>query len=414
MFVMTAEIISVGTELLLGDTIDTHAATLGKALAANGVGHQRRQTVGDSLDRLTEAVKLALSRADTVFLIGGLGPTDDDLTREGIAAGLGVELVEDAGARTALEEMMKARGVTDVKSLLKQALKPAGSEIIPNPNGTAPGLICRQDGKVVVAMPGPANEFEPMLKALSGLLKELGGGQVLRSRTLKVAGIGESAAAEKVQDLMTGSNPTLAPYAKTGEVHFRLTAAAKTIVEAEALIDPLDAEVSSRLAPYIFGRDDESLAESVIEILKERGQTLGSVESCTGGGLGVDITAVPGSSVVFMGSIVSYANDVKVNVAGVDARTIHQRGAVSEDCALEMAKGAQKVLGADWGLSISGVAGPHGGTEAKPVGLVYIGCAGPDQVGVEEKMFVGTRDAIRAKARTAALFLLRRRLLEQA
>jgi nicotinamide-nucleotide amidase len=410
---MTAEIISVGTELLLGDIVDTNAAALGAAFAEHGITHVRRQTVGDCQERITEAIQLSLSRADAVFLIGGLGPTDDDLTRESIAEALGEELVRDEQVEGHLRQMIEKRGGTWVNSLLKQANRPASARVIGNKHGTAPGIDCSKDGKRIVAMPGPKNEFLPMLSGpVAQILMELGGGCTIKSRLIKTAGSGESMLADKVKDLMLGDNPTLAPYAKTGEVHFRITAAAPSPLEADALIEPLEKELVERLGSVVYGTGDDTLAESVLGQLVRRGEKLGVAESCTGGGLGMEITAVPGSSAAFNGSIVSYSNEVKVDVVGVKAQTIDQRGAVSEDCAREMAIGAKEKLAADWGLSITGVAGPHGGTEAKPVGLIYIGCSGPEKTVVVERHFRGTREGIRAKARSSALALLRSQFVD--
>lgn len=408
---MTAEIISVGTELLLGDIVDTNAQALGKAFARHGIGHRHRQTVGDNLDRLADALRLALSRCDLVVTIGGLGPTEDDLTRDGIALALEDELVMDQEIGDRLQAAFRARNLPWLDSQLRQAMRPSCGEAIANPNGTAPGLVCRKNGKTVVAMPGPRNEFLPMLDGpVAGILAELGGGSLILSRTLRASGIGESMLEERLRPLMKSENPTLAPYAKTGEVHLRLTVQAGSSEAAKAMLDEAEAQVRSELGSLIYGVGDETLALAVIRELTERGKTLAVAESCTGGGLGAFLTSVPGSSSAFLGGVISYANEAKTALLGVSPATLSEHGAVSEQCACEMAEGARQRLGSDFALSITGVAGPDGGTSEKPVGLVYIGLASAAGVKAVKNQFVGGREAVRERSRMAALTLLRREL----
>lgn len=368
----------------------------------------QRQSVGDNLARLTEALNLALSRADLVFTIGGLGPTVDDMTRDGIAAALEQPLVEDPEVRQHLIKLFEKRRLNWTESQLRQAMRPSEAEVVPNPNGTAPGLICRSSKGIIVAMPGPKNEFVPMLEGpIEKLLAELGDGTTIHSKTIKVAGIGEAALEQKLLDLMESSNPTLAPYAKTSEVHLRVTASAATEAEAEALMAPVIAEVQERVGGFVYGFNEETLASSVIRDLAGRGETLAVAESCTGGGLGAMLTSISGASDVFQGGVISYSNEAKGRELGVPAELIEEFGAVSEEVARAMAIGLREKWGVTHALSITGVAGPGGGTAEKPVGLVYVAHAGPNGVRVLRSQFPGLRSAVRERAAKSALILLR-------
>lgn len=408
---MTAEVVSVGTELLLGDTVDTNAVALGRAFAAAGLSHFHLQTVGDNPARLRAALDLAFSRSDLVVTIGGLGPTSDDITREVVAQSLGLEMREDPEIVQSLKTLFRSRGRPWVETNARQAMRPAESTVIPNPNGTAPGLLIESAENTAILMPGPPNEFLPMLEnSVAPVLARLGGGQIIHSRVLRVIGRGESQLELDLADLMESENPSLAPYAKTWEVHLRLTARAGSVAEARAMIAPLEALVRGRVAEHIYGADKEELEDVIVERLRKRGETLAVAESCTGGGLGERLTRVSGASDVFQGGVISYANSAKVNVLGVSPEDIAEHGAVSERVAREMARGACESLHADWALSITGVAGPGGGTPDKPVGLVWIGLAGPGWVEATEHRFGGTRAAIRSRAQTAALTMLWRRL----
>lgn len=410
---MTAEIIAVGTEILLGDIVDTNAAELGKAFSRYGFAHHHRQSVGDNLDRLTRALRLALSRSDVVFTIGGLGPTEDDLTRDGIAAALGVPLILDEQVEAHIRSLFEKRGYPYTDSQSRQAMKPAGAEVVPNPRGTAPGLICRIPGKTVVAMPGPRNEFVPMLnEGLKGFFEKMSSGEIIHSRTLKFVGIGESMLEEQLRDLMQDSNPTVAPYAKTGEVHIRVTARAATVEDAEAIIEPAAQAIAQRAGRYLYGQDEETLAHAALRLLAGRGATLATVESCTGGGLGEFLTSVPGSSESYLGGFVTYSNAQKTAMVGVPASLLEIHGAVSEECAKAMAEGGRDRTGADYCLSITGVAGPGGGTDEKPVGLVFVACAGPEGTKVVRSQWMGTREAVRERAQKTALMLLRLMILK--
>jgi nicotinamide-nucleotide amidase len=408
----TAEIVSVGTELLLGQIADTNAQEIGKLLAELGFRHVHRQTVGDKLEHIVEALQLALNRADVVLTIGGLGPTEDDLTREAIAGAAGERLEVDPSIVAHLRKVLAERNIPWVDSQSRQALRPKSATPIPNPNGTAPGLICPKGKKSIVALPGPRAEFLPMLRGpVRDHLLALSGGETIVSRTLRIVGVGESIVEERVRELIGGTNPTVAPYAHPGEVHLRISARARSKASALKLIAPVESRIRELMADAIYGIDDESLESVLLDLLRVRKQTLAVAESCTGGLLGGRITNVPGSSDVFLGGVISYANSVKVAQLGVPAETLRLHGAVSRECALEMARGTRELVNADWALSVTGVAGPGGGSDEKPVGLVYLGCSGPGFEEIEERRFGGSRESIRIRSVVAALALLRKGLL---
>lgn len=397
---MTAEIVAVGTELLLGEIVDTNSAALGRSLASFGVACYRRQVVGDNVTRIAEAVALALSRADIVFTIGGLGPTQDDVTREGIASALGETLVLDEDLARDIESKLRARGVKLLESHMRQAMRPQCGAGVANPNGTAPGLICRSGGKTVVAMPGPRLEFVPMLNGpVDDWLGSLGLIPLL-TRTIKIVGLGESAVEETVGELMRSSDPSVAPYAKMGEVHLRIASCKANAIER------VEHEIVARLRGHVYGYDLDTLESVVLERLRKHGETLAVAESCTGGGLGARITSVPGASDVFLGGVLSYSNALKVSLLGVSTETIGKEGAVSEKCACEMAQGVCAKTGATWGVSVTGIAGPGGGTEEKPVGLVFIGLCGPSGTSVARHQFFGTREAVRDRSVQSALYAM--------
>jgi nicotinamide-nucleotide amidase len=408
---MVAEILSVGTELLLGQIVDTNSVFLSKTLAALGIDLYRRATVGDNEARLVQALREAAARADVIVTIGGLGPTQDDLTKEAVALAFEDELVLDADAADHLRALFARRGVTMPESNLRQAMIFRSGRGIPNPNGTAPGAILEKDGKLVFCLPGPPREFIPMVESavIPTLMQRLGGERtILRSRVLRTIGIGESAMEERVQELLASTNPTIAPLAHVGEAHLRLTARARSEEEALALIEPLEREVRSRLGVHVYGVDDTSLEQAVIGLLKERGETLAVAESCTGGSLGGRLTAIAGSSAVFLGGIISYSNAAKQALLGVPEALLATDGAVSAPVAEAMARGARERLGADIAVSVTGVAGPDGGTPEKPVGLVYLGLS--DRAGERSQryLFMGGRADVRARSILMALDWVRR------
>lgn len=409
---MQAEIVSVGTELLLGQTTDTNATELGRAFASLGIDHFRRQTVGDNLARLTEALTLALNRSDLVVTIGGLGPTEDDLTRDGIAAALGLPLVEDEAVVSHLKRLFRTRGLAWTESQRRQAQRPEGADAIINPNGTAPALWCPLGSKVVVALPGPPSEFNPLVEkqVLPRLVRTLGGNPLF-SRLLRVVGVGEAAAEEKLRDLLAGQTYTLAPYAKLGEVHFRVSVKAADLVQAKPVLDQAEREIRLRLGRAVYGTDGQDFETTLIHLLHGRNLTLGVAESCTGGGLGSRLTNAEGASNVFMGGFLTYQNAVKVAQLGVDPDMLNdpEHGAVSEECARQMALGCQAKLGCDIAISVTGVAGVAEYVEngvPKPNGLVYVGLATPQGVRVQRHQWGGNRPTVRGRAVQAALIQL--------
>ena len=413
---MRAEIISVGTELLLGQIVDTNAAYLSQVLSSIGIDIYYRSTVGDNAARLADTLKTALSRSDVVITIGGLGPTEDDLTKETIADALGDVMVMDPESEAKIRGFFERRGLPIAESNLKQALRPNRGEVVPNDVGTAPGALFEKDGKIVIALPGPPGEFIPMVdRYVTPILSEraasISGRSVIKSRVLRVCGIGESAAEQKVKDLLASGNPSLAPYAKGGEVHFRVTAKASDEDEAEHLIAGLESRVRERLGDLIYGTDEETLESVVVRMLIERKLTLGLAESCTGGLVANRITNVPGSSDAFLGGIVAYSNDAKMKFLGVPEETLRAHGAVSPETAEAMAKGAARNIGADIALGITGIAGPGGGSAEKPVGLVYIALRTPSGVQVTKNMYGGSREDMKMRASQTALNTLREWLM---
>ena len=404
---MTAEIVSIGTELLFGQIADTDAQVLGRLFPELGIEHRHRQTVGDNRERVVAALRFALSRSEIVVTIGGLGPTEDDLTRQAIAEAMDAPLELDEHYARALRKRFAVSNVQWVDSQLNQAMVPRGGQKIDNPNGTAPGLFLEKNGKIIIAMPGPRSEFVPMAHGpVRDLLAERSTGQRIVTRSLKVVGLGEGVVEDRLRDLLASANPTLAPYASPGEVHLRLAAKADSHDAATVLLEPLEQAVRDRLGRAIFGADQDTLDSVNLEILRGRYQTLAVAESCTGGGLGARLTAIPGASDVFLGGVISYTNAIKTELLYVPEDLLKRHGAVSSECAEAMASGARSRLGADWALAITGIAGPGGSTESKPVGLVYTACAGPNGVKVAENRFRGTREFIRIRSAQAALTML--------
>ena len=412
---MIAEILSVGTELLLGQIVDSNAAYLGRTLAGLGIDLYYKSTVGDNEGRVIDTLRRARDRADLIITSGGLGPTEDDLTKECIAKVFEEELVLHEPSLEQIRAFFARRGVHNMPERnVKQALIYGNGRMLYNPNGTAPGALLEKGGKIVVSLPGPPNEMIPMVEnhVIPLLTERLEGKrQYLVTRVVRFIGIGESAIEEQVQDLIHGTNPTLAPLAHTGEVHLRIGAKAESPEEAEALIVPLEAELHRRVGRFIYGVDKTTLEAAVIDLLKARGKTAACAESCTGGGLGARLTSIPGSSAAFLGGVVSYSNDAKVKLLGVDPDLLAAHGAVSAPVAEAMARGARERLGADFAVSITGIAGPDGGTAEKPVGLVYVGVATPDGVYARENHFIGIREDVRRRSTQIALQLLREELL---
>lgn len=412
-----AEVISVGTELLLGQITDTNATYICQRLAECGIPVYFRQTVGDNFHRVQQAFRLAWSRAELVVLTGGLGPTEDDLTKGAVAAALGAELVEDAESLAHLEEFFARRGRTMTPNQRRQALIPKGASPIPNRWGTAPGVFWEVDGRVVVMVPGVPREMRGMLEEF--VIPELRrrrwiGGEVIRSRVLRTVGIGEGQLEELIRDLIHTRNPSVAPLAHLGEVHLRITARGSP-EEVSRMLEQAEQGLRDRLAEAVYGTDEETLEQAVARLLRTSGLTVAVGESCTGGLVGQRLTSVPGSSAFFLGGVVAYSNQAKRTLLGVPDRLLQSFGAVSAEVAQAMAEGARRVFEAEVGLGITGIAGRGGGGEAKPVGRVYLALV--DRQGARStRADFGEepgREGVRWLASQAALNLLRRYLLER-
>jgi nicotinamide-nucleotide amidase len=414
---MSAEILCIGTELLLGNITNGNARWIAEQLASLGIAHHRQQVVGDNRERVIAAVREAAGRCRLLITTGGLGPTPDDLTTEAIAAAFDTPLVERPEVWADIQAKLAARGRPLTPSLRRQALLPDGAAVLPNATGSAPGMIWSPvPGFTVLTFPGVPSEMQAMWCATAApwLLRSGLAEGVFASRMLRFWGVAESTLAEQVADLLEQPNPTVAPYAGAGEVKLRLTARAATAAAAEALLAPLEAEIRRRADAYCFGADGDSLASVVLERLRQRGETLAVAESCTGGGLGAAITAVPGASEVFLGGVIAYANAVKQELLAVPADRLASHGAVSDPVAEAMAEGVRRRIGSTWALAVTGVAGPGGGTAQKPVGLVHIALAGPAGVRSEPVRFGGSRgrDWIRTLTIGEALNRLRLALAE--
>jgi nicotinamide-nucleotide amidase len=414
----SAELICVGTELLMGQIVNTHGQFIAQALARQGISHYHQVVVGDNLGRLTAAVRQALGRVDMVILSGGLGPTQDDLTKEAVAAAVGVPLRLRQEVWDGIVARFSRRGLEPTPNNRRQAELPEGAEPIPNPNGTAPGVLYElppDARQVIVCLPGPPNELRPMVRDfLEPYLDRWAGDerQVLMSKVLRICGIGESAVEHRVADIMAAAeNPTVAPYAKPGEVQLRLTARADSPEAARLMLAPLEASLRERLDPHIFGVDEQTLEGAVGALLRSSGRTLALAESCTGGMLAGRITDVPGCSEYFLFGAVTYANSAKIGVLGVPESDILAHGAVSGEVARAMAAGARRVGGADIGIGVTGVAGPGGGSAEKPVGTVWLGLATPEGTWSRQTMWPGQRADIRWRATQEALVWLRSYLL---
>ena len=410
----TAELLSVGTELLLGNILNSDARDLSRELAAMGINVYYHTVVGDNPERLRAAVELARSRADILITTGGLGPTCDDLTKQVLAEAFGIKLVYHPECAQAIRDYFAKSGRTMTDNNLQQAWLPEGCTILDNSWGTAPGCAFQAEDNYVVMLPGPPRECIPMFREKAApWLARLSEG-VIWSRTLRVFGLGESQVEDKLRDRMNElTNPTLAPYAKEGEVELRITAKADTREQAAALIAPVEREVRELLGDLVYGADVTSLEQVVLAALKEKGLTLGAAESCTGGLIAKRITDLAGASAVFRGGVVSYTNEVKANVLGVPRDLLDEQGAVCADVARAMAEGARRVLGCDLAVSATGVAGPDSDERGNPVGLVYVALAAPDGCWVRRLDLAGPsdrRDRVRTMAASHAFDMVRRYL----
>ncbi|NJP09133.1 MAG: competence/damage-inducible protein A [Leptolyngbyaceae cyanobacterium RU_5_1] len=413
----TAEIICVGTELLLGDILNTNARFLAQELAKLGISHYYQTVVGDNPERIKQVVQVACDRASLLIFTGGLGPTPDDLTHATLADCFGVPLVEHPEIFEDIARKFAQRGRQMTANNRKQALLPAGADVLTNSGGSAPGIIWQPRPEVtILTFPGVPAEMNDMWQevAVPYLINQGWVQNTVYSRTLKFWGISESALAEKVNSFFDLQNPTVAPYANLGEVKLRISAFANSEKTARDLIAPIEQQLRQIGGADCYGADDETLTFVVGQLLQTAGSTLSIAESCTGGGLGSMITGVSGSSSYFWGGVISYDNSVKVQLLGVNSEDLAKHGAVSSVVAEQIAAGVRSRLGTTWGLSITGIAGPTGGTAEKPVGLVYIGLAG--EAGVQSFVHqfgaLRGRDWIRHLSACAALDHLRRELLK--
>ena len=411
---MVVELVSVGTELLLGNIVNTNARYLSEKCAMLGLNVYYQTTVGDNEERLSEVIRTALNRSDIVVLNGGLGPTEDDLTKETCAKVMGLPLVKDAHTEERLKEYYRGRKKEELPdSNWKQALIPEGAVVFDNENGTAPGLVVEKDGKTAILLPGPPGELYPMVeKQLCPYLQNKNS-DVILSQMIKICGYGESKVEEMILDLIDKqTNPTLATYAKLKEVHLRVTASAASEEEAKKLLKPVVKEIKKRFGDAVYTTDEnETLQDAVVKLLKKHELTVTTAESCTGGLLAGTLVSVPGVSDVFKEGFVTYSNKAKRRHLDVSKSTLRKYGAVSAQTAKEMAKGGVFATDADVCVAITGLAGPDGATPEKPVGLVYIACYMNDKVQVEEFHFKGNRQKIREQSVVQALDLLRRSIL---
>ena len=394
---MVVELISVGTEILLGNIVNTNAAYLAEQCAGLGLSCYYQDVVGDNEERLCETIRTALSRADILLLSGGLGPTQDDLTKEAAAKVMGKPLY-----------------LHEQSSAAQQAMMPEGCIVVDNPNGTAPGVIMSENGKHVILMPGPPNELIPMFE--NSIAPYLAGLQdcVIYSQTVKICGVGESKAETMVKDLIDAqTNPTIATYAKTGEVHLRVTARGADEKEARKLVKPVVKELKGRFESHVYTTEDAvTLEKAVVDLLLANKLTVSTVESCTGGLLAARLINVPGVSEVFKAGYITYSNKAKRRLLGIKKNLLLKHGAVSREIAEAMAVGASVLSKADVTVSVTGIAGPDGGTPEKPVGLVYIGCYVCGNLTVKECRFQGSRAKIRESAVSSALALMRECILK--
>lgn len=411
---MTVELVCVGTEILLGNIVNTNAAYLAEQCAMLGLSCYHQSVVGDNEQRMEETIRRAVSRSDIVILSGGLGPTKDDLTKEVTARVFDMGLLEDPHTRARIQEYFDQNHRGKItENNWKQAQVPEGSMVIDNYNGTAPGLILQKDGKTAILMPGPPNELKPMFERdIRPFLNRLEP-EGIYSKMVKICGFGESKVESMITDILESqTNPTIAPYAKTGEVHLRITAKAINEETADEMMEPMMEELYRRFGSQIFTTEEAvTLEETIVELLKEKGKTVTTAESCTGGLVAGRLLNVPGASSVYMEGYITYSNEAKEKLLGVSHSTLEQYGAVSKETACEMAEGAAKAAGADLAISVTGIAGPDGGTKEKPVGLVYVGCYADGEARAYEFHFTGNRAKNRESTVAKALTILREALI---
>ena len=393
------EILSIGTELLLGNIINTNAQWISEQLSQLGLNHFRQSTVGDNCDRIIKVIQEISKRSNLLITTGGLGPTPDDLTTEAIAKSFNVSLFERPLLWDEIKQKLSNSKIQDdSSSLRKQCFFPENAQIINNPRGTAPGMIWEPvKDFTILTFPGVPSEMKTMWEetAYDFIKTKFSDNYSFFSNTLKFAGIGESSVAEKINDLLNLKNPTVAPYANLGEVKLRITARAKNDLEAKNIIKPIKEKLKKDFSKFIFGEDNDTLPSVLIKELTKRNETIVFAESCTGGLLSSSLTSISGSSQVFQGSIVSYSNELKNSLLNISEEKLIRYGAVSEEVCEAMATNVKEKLGADWAIAISGIAGPNGGSQDKPVGLVYISISGPNNhITTIKKLFNSTRNRI--------------------
>lgn len=408
---MKAEILAVGTELLLGDILNTNAQYISKQLAQLGIDVHYQTVVGDNADRLENTIFNAFDRADLIITSGGLGPTEDDLTKETGAKYFGKKLVLDPKAMEMLEGFFAKlnRKMTDNNA--KQAYVPEGALVMYNQNGTAPGIITEERGKILVNLPGPPKELIPMFEEYVKPYLARKQENIFVSRVLRVAKIGESEAENMVKDMIdTQTNPTIATYVKGYEVIFRITAKAKNEQEANKIIEPMAKEIYSRFGNNIYAEGETTIQEVTCKKLMDRNLTVAVAESCTGGMLAAAFTDMPGISKIFMEGDVTYSNDAKMRRLGVKAETLDKFGAVSHETAAEMAMGIAQAAKTDIGVSTTGIAGPDGGTDEKPVGTVFLGLYFKGEIKTKEIHLVGNREKVRQRTVEAVFDWIRREI----
>ena len=406
---MNCEIICVGTEILLGDILNTNTQYLSQQMAALGFNVLHQCVVGDNAARLAEQLNESLGRSELVLLTGGLGPTADDITKEVCCEVMGAELVLDEEELEKIRRYFEKRGRVMVEENKKQALVPQNGVVFANHHGTAPGCAVEQNGRWAVLLPGPPREMRPMFEGQVKPWLAQRSDSVIFSRMVRTFGIGESAMASAVRDLLDGVNPTVAPYAKDGEALLRVTVKAQTREQAARMCDETIEKIREKLGSYIYGVDVSGLEYAVVEQLRRAGQKIAFAESCTGGLIAKRLTDVPGASAVFECGVVSYANEVKKNLLGVKAETIEQFTEVSRACAAEMAQGVRRLSGADYGVSVTGFAGPDPAPDGRPAGLIYVGVSSEHGTAVREvntgRGGEGSRDYNRTVAASNALHL---------
>jgi nicotinamide-nucleotide amidase len=411
---MKAEIIAIGTEILLGDIVNSNAQYLAQELATLGIDMYYQQVVGDNEKRIIHAFDEAYDRSDIIITTGGLGPTDDDLTKEVASKYFNKKLLPDEESIKKIKGYFKFRERKMTENNLKQGLIPDGAIIINNNNGTAPGVIIEENSRIMIILPGPPKEMKPMFEETVRPYLQTKADSVLVSKMIKILGIGESAVAEKVKGLMDAqTNPTIAPYAKDVGVMLRVTAKAETQEKALELIEPIEEEIKEILGDNVYATEDITIEDVVAKLLIERRLTISTAESCTGGMIASTLINYPGISEVLLEGAVTYSNAAKHNRLGVKNETLDKYGAVSEETAREMAIGIAKTAGTDVSIVTTGIAGPEGGTEKKPVGLVYVGVYLQGEVTIKKCIFNGNRSRIRLQATIMGLDMLRRILIEK-